>query len=96
MGKPARDLACLALGLLLFERIDQFDRREEAHSLAVVLDGLDAEGRGDVRLASPAGPASLKRNTQSHTICRVTPATLAASLLLPQSRITAKAINRRT
>ena len=39
------DLSSLALGLFLLRRIDQFDRRQEAHALTVMLDGLDAEGR---------------------------------------------------
>lgn len=33
------DLASLALGLFLLQRVDQLDRREEAHALAVMLDG---------------------------------------------------------
>ena len=49
------DLAGLSLGLLLFERIDQLDRREEAGPLSMMLHGLDAECSRDVRLAG-AGP----------------------------------------
>ena len=47
----ARDLSWLSLKLFLFESVDKFDGREEPHALAVVLDGLDAHGRGEVRLA---------------------------------------------
>ena len=36
------DLASLASGLFLLERIDQFDGREEADLSAIVLDSLDA------------------------------------------------------
>ncbi len=37
--------------LLLFERVDQFDGREEPDPLVVMFDGLDPDCRGDVRLA---------------------------------------------
>ena len=50
------DLPGLVLALLLLERVDQVDRGEEPDLLAVMLDGLDAEGRGEVGLAG-AGPA---------------------------------------
>ena len=36
------DLPGLALGLFLFQGVDEFDRREEAHTFAVMLDGLNA------------------------------------------------------
>ncbi len=49
------DLAGLALGLLLFQGIDQFNGREEADPSTVVFDGLDTEGGGGVGLAG-AGP----------------------------------------
>ena len=51
IGEPARDLAGLALVLFLFEGVDEFDGREEPHALAVVLDRLDADGGGQMRLA---------------------------------------------
>ena len=51
MGEPRRDLAGFALKLLLFESVDEFDGGEEADALAVVLDGLDADRRGEMRLA---------------------------------------------
>src|SRR5271154_6748596 len=51
MGEPARDLSGPSLKLLLFEGVDELDRREEANALAVVFDGLDADGRCEVRLA---------------------------------------------
>ena len=38
---------------------------------------------GALRVARPSGPSALKRSTQSRTICSVTPASFAASLLLP-------------
>jgi hypothetical protein len=40
-----------ALGLFLFEQIDQFDGGEEAYLLTVMFDGLDADGGGDMGLA---------------------------------------------
>ena len=53
IGKPSGDLAWLALVLFLFEGVDEFDGREEPDALAVMLDGLDADGRGEMRLARP-------------------------------------------
>lgn len=47
-GQAFSDLPRLALGLLLFEGVDQFDGGEEADLAAVVLDSLDAEGGCDV------------------------------------------------
>lgn len=41
-------------GLLLLERVDQFDRRVEAHALVVPRDGLDADGGLTMRLAGPS------------------------------------------
>jgi hypothetical protein len=41
-------LSGLVGGLLLFQRIDQVDRREEPDLLAAVLDRLDADGRSEV------------------------------------------------
>jgi len=51
VGEPRRDLAGFALKLLLFESVDEFDGGEEPYALAVMLDGLDADGRGEMRLA---------------------------------------------
>ncbi len=56
MGEPARDLPRLALKLLLFDGVDEFDGREEPDALAVMLDRLDADGGRQMRLAR-AGPA---------------------------------------
>ena len=49
MGEPRRELAGFALKLLLFESVDEFDGGEEADALAVMLDGLDADRRGEMR-----------------------------------------------
>ena len=46
-----RDLAGLALRLLGLQRVDKFDRRLEAHPLAMTLDRLDAKGGGQVSFA---------------------------------------------
>jgi hypothetical protein len=43
LGQVLGNLACLALGLLLFEGVDQFDRREEADLSTMMLDRLDAD-----------------------------------------------------
>ena len=43
--QPFGDLARLALGHLQFERVDEVDGGEEADLLAVLLDGLHAQGR---------------------------------------------------
>ena len=51
VGEPAGDLAGLSLVLFLFKGVDEFDGREEPDALAVMLDGLDADRRGEVRLA---------------------------------------------
>src|SRR5271157_5354806 len=51
VGEPRRDLAGFALKLLLFESVDEFDGGEEPDALAVMLDGLDADCRGEVRFA---------------------------------------------
>ena len=51
VGEPPGDLASFALSFLLFEGVDEFDGGEEPDALAVVLDGLDADGRGEMRLA---------------------------------------------
>ena len=44
------DLAGLAPRLFLLERVDEFDGGEEADLAAMVLDDLDADGGGEVRL----------------------------------------------
>src|ERR1700685_228885 len=51
VGEPRRDLARFALKLLLFESVDEFDGGEEADALAMMLDGLDADRGGEMRLA---------------------------------------------
>ncbi len=51
LGQAFGDLAGLALGLFLFEGVDQFDGREEADLSSVMLGGLDAEGGGDMGFA---------------------------------------------
>ena len=51
MGEPRRDLAGFALKLLLFESVDEFDGGEEPYALAVMLDRLDADCGGEMRLA---------------------------------------------
>ena len=56
MGEPRRDLSGLAQVLFRFERVDEFDGGEEPDALSVMLDGLDADRRGEMRLAR-AGPA---------------------------------------
>jgi hypothetical protein len=53
--EPGSDLSGLALKLLLFESVDEFDGGEKADALAMVLDGLDADCSGEMRLAR-AGP----------------------------------------
>ena len=45
-------LAGFAPGLLLFEGVDPFDGREEANLAAVMLNSLDAQGRGSMRFSS--------------------------------------------
>ena len=49
--EPRRDLAGFALKLLLFKSVDQFNGGEEADALAMALDRLDADRRGEMRLA---------------------------------------------
>src|ERR1700734_3646770 len=51
VGEPGGDLAGFALKLLLFESVDEFDGGEEPNALAVMLDGLDADRRGEMRFA---------------------------------------------
>jgi hypothetical protein len=51
VGEPGGDLSWFALKLLLFKSIDEFNGGEEADALAMVLDGLDADRGGEMRLA---------------------------------------------
>ena len=51
VGEPRRDLPGLALNLLLLEDVDEIDGGEEPDPFAVMLDGLDADCRGEMRLA---------------------------------------------
>src|SRR5271156_3530152 len=51
VGEPRRDLSGLSLKLFLFEGVDEFDGGEEPDALAVMLDGLDADRRGEMRFA---------------------------------------------
>ena len=51
MGEPIGDLAGLALGLLLLERVDELDGGEEADTLAMMLNRLHAKGGSDMGLA---------------------------------------------
>ena len=50
MDKPIGDLAGPTLLLLLLQRVDQFDGREEPNPFVVMLDGLNADCCRDVRL----------------------------------------------
>ena len=51
LGQALGDLPCLALGFFLFEGIDQLDGGEEPDLSAVMFDGLDTEGGGNMGLA---------------------------------------------
>jgi hypothetical protein len=51
VGEPGGDLSWLALKLLLFKSVDQFNGGEEADALAMVHDRLDADRNGEMRLA---------------------------------------------
>ena len=55
LGHCFGDLAGFALGLLLFEGVDQFDGQEEANLAAAMLNSLDAQGRGSMRFSSAGG-----------------------------------------
>ena len=48
IGKPPSDLPRLSLKLFVFEGVDEFDGREEPDALAVMFDGLNADGGGEV------------------------------------------------
>ena len=54
IGEPTCDLSGLSLKLLLFEGVDELDGGEEPNALAVMLDGLNADRRGEMRLAGSA------------------------------------------
>src|SRR5690606_25678070 len=56
MDEPICDLPGLALSLFLFQRIDQFNGREEANPLAVMFNGLNAQRCGDVGFAGSRSP----------------------------------------
>ena len=58
LGQAFSDLPGLSLGLFLLECIDQLDGREEADLPALMLYGLNAEGRCDMGFAG-AGPPPL-------------------------------------
>ena len=51
VGKAPRNLAGLPLVLFLFESVDEFDGGEEPYALAMMLDGLDGDCGGEMRLA---------------------------------------------
>ena len=48
VGEPGGDLSWLALKLLLFKSVDEFNRREEPDALTMMLDGLDADRGGEM------------------------------------------------
>lgn len=75
----------LVQGLFLLEGIDQVDSGEEAHLLAVMFDGLDAEGSGDVGLAR-AGPCD-QHNVVSAIGELVTKASSFTYLFTPRFKI---------
>ena len=52
MGEPGGDLSWLALKLLLFESVDEFDGGEEPDALAVVLD-RHSSGRNSEVVLTP-------------------------------------------
>jgi len=56
MNEPRCDLPGLALVLFRFERVDEFDGGEEPDALAVMLNGLDANRCGQMRLARARSP----------------------------------------
>ena len=56
MNKSASNLSAFSLRFLLFECVDEVDSGEEANAFAMLLDGLGAEGRGDVGFASARSP----------------------------------------
>ena len=69
VGQPPGDLSRLSLEFFLFEGVDEFDGGEEPDALAVMFDGLDADGRGEMRLARAGsadqdGVMRVSRNSQ--------------------------------
>ncbi|MBG6195705.1 hypothetical protein IWQ52_003228 [Labrenzia sp. EL_159] len=56
MNESVGDLSRLALGFFLFQHIDEFNGGEEADTLAVMFDGLDAEGGRKMRLPGSGSP----------------------------------------
>jgi len=52
VGEASGDLPGFSLVFFLFKGVDEFDGREEPDALAVMLDGLDADRGGQMRLAS--------------------------------------------
>ncbi|MCY1233009.1 hypothetical protein D9M72_455270 [compost metagenome] len=63
--QPVRHLPGLVLRLLQLQGVDQLDRGEEAHPLAMHADRLDPQARGQVGL-SRAGATN-----QHHVVCRL-------------------------
>ena len=51
LGHCLGNLSGFSLGLFLFEGVDQFDGGEEAHLAAMMLDGLNTDGRCNVGFA---------------------------------------------
>jgi hypothetical protein len=51
VGEAPGDLSRLSLKLFLLEGVDEFNGREEPDALAMMLDGLDADRRSEMRLA---------------------------------------------
>ena len=51
VSEPGGDLSWLSLKLFLFEGVDEFDGGEEADALSMMLDRLDADRDGEMRLA---------------------------------------------
>ena len=52
VGEASGDLPGFSLVFFLFKGVDEFNRGEEPDALAMMLDGLDADGGGEMRLAS--------------------------------------------
>ena len=60
MHQPVGELSGFALSLLLLQCINQLHGREESHPLTVVLNGLNTQGRSNVRLrTTDVGQTSL-------------------------------------
>jgi hypothetical protein len=65
VDEAAGDLSSFALGLFLFEGVDELDGGEEADPLVMMLDGVDSESRGDV------GFAGTRTADQDDVVCVV-------------------------